>query len=70
MRESVGVDARPRLYLNHDVDFDWLRAVEFGRVTEDQPEDRWHALSPSFAYLAQESGGRIVGFVVEALPEV
>ena len=68
MRNPPRVDARPRLYLNHDVDFDWLRAVEFGRVTEDQPQDRWTALSDGFAYLADEAGGRTVGFVVEDLP--
>jgi tetratricopeptide (TPR) repeat protein len=69
MRNPSGVDARPRLYLNHDVDFDWLRAVEFGRVTEDQPADRWQALSPTFAFLTDEPGGRVVGFVVEDFPE-
>jgi tetratricopeptide (TPR) repeat protein len=62
------VTARPRLYLNHDIDFDWLRAVEFGRVTEDQPDDRWIPLSTSFAYLAEEAGGRIIGFVIEDFP--
>ncbi|WP_304786383.1 hypothetical protein [Patulibacter sp.] len=68
MRNASAVDARPRLYLNHDVDFDWLRAVEFGRVTEDQPQGRWSTLSEQFAYLADEAGGRVVGFVVEDLP--
>lgn len=68
MRNPVGVSVRPRLYLNHDIDFDWLRAVEFGRVTEDQPEDRWRPLSATFAYLLDEPDGRVVGFVVEEFP--
>lgn len=63
------VSSRPRLYLNHDADFDWLRAVEFGRVTEDQPEECWQPLSPAFAYLAEEAGGRIVGFAIEDFPQ-
>ncbi len=68
MRNAVGVVLRPRLYLNHDADFDWLRAVEFGRVTEDQPDELWQPVSERFAYLTDEPDGRVVGFVVEDFP--
>ncbi len=29
----------PVLYINRDLEYDWLIAVEFGRVVEGQPED-------------------------------
>jgi len=63
------VTVRPRLYLSHDVDFDWLRAVEFGRVTEDQPDDCWSPLGEQFAFLHEQAGGRVVGFVITDFPQ-
>lgn len=41
----------PRLYLSVDPGLDSLSALEFGRVDDGQPPDRWGAVGPSFAYL-------------------
>jgi tetratricopeptide (TPR) repeat protein len=41
----------PRLYISHDPDHDFLSAIEFGRVDDGQPAERWGALSDDFAYL-------------------
>lgn len=41
----------PRLYLSVDPDLDFLSALEFGRVDDGQPHDRWAAVGARFAYL-------------------
>jgi tetratricopeptide (TPR) repeat protein len=60
----------PRLYLNHDADYDWLIALEFGLTDDGQPAGNWRPLAESFAYLASEpAGGRLLGFVVRNFSE-
>lgn len=55
-----------RLFLNHDADYDWLIAVEFGTTDDGQPEENWHVLSEDFAYLSTAPvEGRCVGFAVQ-----
>ena len=56
----------PRLYLNQDAGFDFLIALEFGRVADGTPPDHWHAVGEDedFGYLHDGEGGPIVGFQV------
>ena len=58
------MSSRARLFLNHIADFDWLVAVEYGRVDDGQPPDHWRGVSDEFGYLLDRPGGREVGFKV------
>ena len=55
---------RPQLYINHLAEYDWLVALEFGRVDDSQPPDNWRGVSEDFGFLHEEPGGRVVGFKV------
>jgi ADP-ribosyl-[dinitrogen reductase] hydrolase len=55
---------RPRLYLNRVASFDWLIALEFGRVDDGQASENWEAVNEAFGYLRDEPGGRCLGFKV------
>ena len=46
----------PRLYLNHDADYDWLIAVEFGRIDEGQGAEAWDGVSDRFGVLHDGDG--------------
>jgi len=59
----------PRLYLSHDVDLDWLIALEFGRVDDGQPSECWEGVNSRFGYLRERPDGRIVGFKVVGFAE-
>jgi len=54
---------RPKLFLNHDADYDWLIALEFGRVDDGQPSERWSEACESLGYL-DDGDGRALGFKV------
>ncbi len=55
---------RPRLYINHIAEFDWLIALEFGRVDDGQPPKNWSGVTEQFGFLHDEPGGRVLGFKV------
>lgn len=56
---------RPRLFLNHLADWDWLVALEYGRVDEGQHPDRWQPVGDQFSFLRDDDvDGAIVGFKV------
>lgn len=55
---------RPRLYINHPADLDWLIALEFGRVDDGQPPDCWERVAENFGWLHDGPEGPIVGFKV------
>lgn len=55
------------LYINRDVDYDWLIALEFGRVLDNQPQDHFVPVSDECVYVLDAPGGRIVGFSVVRL---
>ena len=55
--------ATPRLFLNHDADYDWLIALEFGMTDDGQPAENWRAVAEDIAYLIDDQ--RCVGFVVK-----
>jgi tetratricopeptide (TPR) repeat protein len=53
-----------RLYLNSLPDYDWLIALEFGRVDDGQPTENWRAVSDNIGILLDAPGGREVGFKI------
>ena len=54
----------PKLYINNVAEWDWLIALEFGRVDDAQPPDHWRGVSDEFGYLHASPGGPVVGFKV------
>ena len=61
---------RPRLFLNHDADYDWLIALEFGRVDDGVPIENWFGVDEDFAYLLERPvDGRPLGFRVNSFSE-
>jgi tetratricopeptide (TPR) repeat protein len=56
--------AQPRLYLNFIAEFDWLIALEFGRVDDAQPPENWRGVNESVGFLHSTPGGPAVGFKV------
>ena len=57
-------DAPTRLYINHLAEYDWLIALEFGRVDDGQPAENWRGISEQVGYLHDGPGGRPLGFKV------
>lgn len=44
-------DPLPRLYISLALEHDWLTALEFGRVDDGVPMERWGEVSDHFAYI-------------------
>jgi tetratricopeptide (TPR) repeat protein len=64
------VTTRPRLYLNHDTDWNWLIALEYGETDDGQPKDNWNVVADDFAYLLDRPvDGRCLGFRVNEVSE-
>ncbi len=59
--------ARPVLYINRDLEYDWLIAVEFGRVVDGQPDDHIRRVGDDFAYVLHGPDGEVVGFALGGL---
>ena len=59
----------PTLYLSRDPFYDYLSAVEFGRVLEGQPPKCWRPLSADFAYWRPPRAHRPRGFHVKGFSE-
>ncbi len=55
---------RPRLYLSHDAEYDWLIAVAFGAVDDQLSEEERRILSEQFCYVLDRSGGDPIGFTI------
>ena len=55
------------LFINRDVDYDWLIALEFGRVLDGQPDGHRVAVAEDAAWILDGPGGEIVGFAVQRL---
>jgi tetratricopeptide (TPR) repeat protein len=56
---------RPRLYLNNAADRQRFIALEFGRVDDGQPEERWTSVGESFFWYHEPEHGRCVGFAIQ-----
>jgi tetratricopeptide (TPR) repeat protein len=57
------------LFINRDIDYDWLIALAFGRVLDGQPDDHRVALGEDAAWVLDRPGGDIVGFAIQRLSE-
>src|SRR3954463_1530137 len=58
----------PSLFINRDADYDWLIALEHGRVCDGHPPTQFRGVTDACAYMVERPGGRrIIGFVVQAL---
>ena len=57
----------PRLYLNNIPHFDWLIALEFGRIDDGQPHERWRPISEHVGVLLDTPHGEPIGFKVTEL---
>jgi tetratricopeptide (TPR) repeat protein len=60
---------RPRLFLSHDAHYDFLTALEYGRVDDGQPPERWRMVTESFGLLLDAPDGREVGFTIRDFSE-
>ena len=55
------------LYVSRDHDYDWLVALEFGRVLDGQPDDHFLPVDDNAAFVLDGSGGDVVGVWVDDL---
>lgn len=60
---------RPTLTISYDGPGDWMTAIEFGRVADGVPPDRWRVLGPNVAWLLDEPGGHSVGVRVQEVSQ-
>lgn len=62
---------RPRrpLYLSRDAHYDYLSALESGRVDDGQAPDQWLEVAEDFHFLLDSPDGRIVGFRIDDFSE-
>ncbi|UJA20928.1 hypothetical protein HJD18_12370 [Thermoleophilia bacterium SCSIO 60948] len=66
---------RPRLFLNRITGLDTLVALEYGRVDDGQPEERWREVGDQVAYLYDgdadpKARSRCLGFKVREFSEI
>ena len=58
----------PSLYINRDASYDWLIALEHGRVCDGHPPAQFRGVGEDCAYmLDRPAGRRVIGFVVHGL---
>jgi tetratricopeptide (TPR) repeat protein len=58
----------PSLFINRDAGYDWLIALEHGRVCDGQPPAQFRGVGHDCAYMLDRPGGRrVIGFVVHGL---
>lgn len=69
--EYAAAHPLPRLYINLVAEYDWLIAVEFGRVDDGQPSENWAGVSDEFGYLhlGPAESSPAIGFKVLGLSE-
>ena len=60
---------RRPLFLSRDARYDYLTALECGRVDDGQAPDQWREVSEDFRFLLDAPGGRIVGFRIDDFSE-
>ena len=58
------------LYISRDLHYDWLIALEFGRVLDGQPADHLLPVGDEAAFVLDGAGGEIVGFSVMGLSQL
>lgn len=57
------------LFINRDLDLDFLEAHPFGSVSDGQPAGRYRPVGDHFRFLLDSPGGRPVGFEVRPFSE-
>ena len=58
----------PSLFINRDARYDWLIALEHGRVCDGHPPTQFRHVHDECAYMLDRPGGRrVIGFVVYGL---
>jgi tetratricopeptide (TPR) repeat protein len=57
--------SRPQLFLSHDAHYDWLVAVEYGRVNDGHPPWLRRQVYPGFDFLLDDRDGREFGFTID-----
>ena len=60
-------ERRQPLYLSRDAHYEYLTAIEWGRVEDGQAPDQWLEVSEDFSFLLDSPEGRIIGFRIEGL---
>ena len=61
---------RSRLFVSHDTAYDWLIALEFGRVDDGVPYENWFVVDAKCAYLLERPvDGRPLGFRVNGFSD-
>lgn len=55
------------LYVSRDHEYDWLVALEFGRVLDGQPDDHFLPVDDNAAFVLDGPGGDVVGVWVDDL---
>ena len=57
------------LYINRDPGFDWLGALEYGRVSDGQPPSCWRPIDEHFAYFYPPRARRPRGFFIRGFDD-
>ena len=57
------------LYINRDPGFDWLGALEYGRVSDGQPPSCWRPIDERFAYFYPPRARRPRGFFIRGFDD-
>ena len=58
------------LFINRDIEYDWLIALEYGRVCDGHPAEQFRRIDDSCSYMLDRPGSRrAIGFVVSDLSE-
>src|SRR4051812_989735 len=56
------------LFINRDIDYDWLIALEHGRICDGHPSEQFDGVDENCAYmLDRPHGRRVTGFVIHGL---
>lgn len=65
--------SRPRVLLTFDAGLDMMSALEFGRVSDAQPDEAWQpvdGLADNVRYLRDVADGRVFGFVARGCSDL
>jgi tetratricopeptide (TPR) repeat protein len=57
------------VYINRDLELDWLIALPFGHVSDGQVDDLYRVVGERFRWALDEPGGTAIGFEVLRLTE-
>ncbi len=61
---------RPKLFINHLPEYDWLIALEFGLVDDGAPHENWQEIIDELGWMRDGPGGRFLGFKAVDFSEI